>query len=225
MGARSNFFTVKNLRIGIVVLIILLIVVPAIGLEDNKLQNAGQNAGWSFSSIIILLGIGALVAFVLYSVAKKKEEVFDWIPAKDRAMIEQLISAKDKEGIAIFLEFISLYGLTGYIKRLKLSGLPLLTVLLTLIFSILAALTWFVGLYFPNHAQDISAAAMDLAKLTLGAFIGSFVQRNFPEHETPPVMIAQHHLDHPAPPVPAVVPTPPDLAVVPTPPDPAVGRN
>ena len=50
-------------------------------------------------------------------------------------MFEQLIAANNKDGIEIFLEFISLYGLTGYIKRLGLSGLPLLTVILTLIFS------------------------------------------------------------------------------------------
>jgi hypothetical protein len=46
---------------------------------------------------------------------------------------------------------------------------------------------WFVGLYFPDASagqkigQEISAAIMDLAKLTLGAFIGSFVQRNVSE--------------------------------------------
>lgn len=77
-----------------------------------------------------------------------------------------------------------MYGATGYITRMGLSGLPLLTVALTLFFSVLATVIWFVGLYFhdgsagQNIGHDISAAIMDLAKLTLGAFIGSFVQRN-----------------------------------------------
>jgi hypothetical protein len=47
--------------------------------------------------------------------------------------------------------------------KLGLTGLPLTTVVLTLIFSFMAA----------AGAEGF----MDLAKLTLGAFIGSFVQR------------------------------------------------
>jgi hypothetical protein len=72
---------------------------------------------------------------------------------------------------------------------LGLSGLPLLTVSLTLFFSILASTIWFIGLYVhtpgttpgTDISHDISAALIDLAKLTLGAFIGSFVQRNVSE--------------------------------------------
>jgi hypothetical protein len=45
---------------------------------------------------------------------------------------------------------------------LGLTGLPLATIGLTLFFSLLA-------IQYPNF--------MDLAKLTLGAFIGSFVQK------------------------------------------------
>jgi hypothetical protein len=78
---------------------------------------------------------GCAVGLAIYKITVSKAPAYDWIPAKDRAMFEQLIAANNKDGIEIFLEFISLYGLTGYIKRLWLSGLPLLTVILTLIFS------------------------------------------------------------------------------------------
>jgi hypothetical protein len=110
----------------------------------------------------------------------------DYIPSKDRTTFESLIAAKDKEGLEAFLRFINMYGSTGYIARMRLSGLPLLTVALTLFFSVLATIIWFVGLYFPDvdgkpGQNGISVAIMDLAKLTLGAFIGSFVQRNVSE--------------------------------------------
>jgi hypothetical protein len=58
----------------------------------------------------------------------------------------------------------SLSGTTGTATKLGLTGLPLATVGLTIFFSVIAI-----------FGVD---GFLDLAKLTLGAFIGSFVQRN-----------------------------------------------
>jgi hypothetical protein len=57
----------------------------------------------------------------------------------------------------------SLSGATGTATKLGLTGLPLATVGLTIFFSAISIF----------GAQGF----LDLAKLTLGAFIGSFVQR------------------------------------------------
>jgi hypothetical protein len=89
----------------------------------------------------------------------------DVIPAQDRHLLEPLITASDEKAIEQYVRLSSLAGATGTATRLGLTGLPLLTVALTLIFS---------GL----HIYKPDAQFLDLAKLTLGAFIGSFVQRS-----------------------------------------------
>jgi hypothetical protein len=109
MDARPDLLTVKKLTIGIggLLPIILVIATPAIGAENTP---APPSSGWTFSSIIILLGVVALVGLVLYLMLKK-DAAYDWVPPKDRAMFEKLIAAKDKDGIESFLQFISLFGL------------------------------------------------------------------------------------------------------------------
>ena len=62
----------------------------------------------------------------------------------------------------------SLRGFTGTFTKLGLSGLPLATIGLTLFFAMLALL--------PLDTES-QRSFFDLTKLTLGAFIGSFVQK------------------------------------------------
>ncbi|MER9526106.1 hypothetical protein NKI96_21345 [Mesorhizobium sp. M0292] len=94
------------------------------------------------------------------SVAVRK----DVIPPADRDLLVPLISEGNEKAIDQYVRLSSLTGGTGLATKLGLTGLPLLTVALTLIFSGLE-------LYKPG------SGFMDLTKLTLGAFIGSFVQR------------------------------------------------
>jgi hypothetical protein len=61
-------------------------------------------------------------------------------------------------------------GATGTFTKIGLTGLPLATILLTI----------FLGV-----AGLVNAQFFDLAKLTLGAFLGSFVQRQS-ENRPPP---------------------------------------
>jgi hypothetical protein len=100
----------------------------------------------------------------------------DVIPEKDREFLVEIIKQNGRDGIDTYVKLSSLYGFTGNITKLGLSGLPLLTVALTIFFTSLAALLWSLGK--PEGANSIVGAILDLAKLTLGAFIGSFVQRN-----------------------------------------------
>jgi hypothetical protein len=76
------------------------------------------------------------------------------------------LSASIKEGkedaVTQYIRLTSLTGLTGLFTKLGLTGLPLATIFLTMFFSLL---------YLKDDKY------LDLAKLTLGAFIGSFVQK------------------------------------------------
>jgi hypothetical protein len=123
-----------------------------------------------------------LVGIALYLFAISAKMYFanfrapDVIPERDREFLVDIIKANGKDGIDTYIKLSSLYGFTGNITKLGLSGLPLLTVALTVFFTSLAVLLVSLGLAAGN--ENIVNGIMDLAKLTLGAFIGSFVQRS-----------------------------------------------
>lgn len=84
------------------------------------------------------------------------------INSEEWAAISDQVKAGQEEAVTQYIRLTSLSGFTGAFTKLGLTGLPLATIGLTLFFSILA-------ISYPPF--------MDLAKLTLGAFIGSFVQK------------------------------------------------
>jgi hypothetical protein len=85
------------------------------------------------------------------------------LPPQDRKLLEDLIRDGNEKGIDQYVRLSSLSGTTGAATKLGLTGLPLATASLTIFFSALA-------IFGIN-------GFLDLTKLTLGAFIGSFVQR------------------------------------------------
>jgi hypothetical protein len=85
------------------------------------------------------------------------------IPPEDYAVLEQAIKQGKPESIDQYVRLSSLSGFTGGFTKIGLTGLPLTTVSLTIVFSLLAMYD--------------KESYLDLAKLTLGAFIGSFVQK------------------------------------------------
>ncbi|MGD0103701.1 MAG: hypothetical protein ABSC06_06650 [Rhodopila sp.] len=114
--------------------------------------------GGGAAAAIILLLIGFRVAaggFAAPAVV---------IPENDRKLLEQLIRDQNEKGIDQYVRLSSLGGAAGTATQLGLTGLPLATIGLTVFFSALAVMK--------------VDGFLDLAKLTLGAFIGSFVQRN-----------------------------------------------
>ncbi len=113
-----------------------------------------------FSTLIIIFVLYAVMRIALAFLSPKQAS----IPIEDRALLEPMIMNGDEKAIDQYVRVSSLSGSTGVATKLGLTGLPLITVALTLVFSSLE-------LYRPG------AGFMDLAKLTLGAFIGSFVQR------------------------------------------------
>lgn len=84
------------------------------------------------------------------------------IPPQDRILLQNAITEQKGEAISLYVHLSSLSGITGAFTKLGLSGLPLATIGMTLILAIF-------GLFNPQF--------VDLTKLTLGAFLGSFAQR------------------------------------------------
>jgi hypothetical protein len=86
------------------------------------------------------------------------------IPEKDRVLVSAILQRADtEEAMNQYIRLRSLTGVTGFFTKMNLSGLPLATIVLTLIFTVLAI--W-------------AEPFFDLAKLTLGVFLGSYVQQN-----------------------------------------------
>lgn len=119
------------------------------------------------TGVLIFAAIGAMLLLAIFYAGTRiiiSAIRTDVIPERDRQLLEPLISSANDRAIEQYVRLSSLTGMTGTATKLGLTGLPLLTVALTLIFSALE-------IYTPQ------GGFLDLAKLTLGAFIGSFVQR------------------------------------------------
>lgn len=97
------------------------------------------------------------------------------IPPNHYKLLAPLIQEGRSESIDQYVRLSSLSGFTGAFTKLGLTGLPLTTVALTLIFAVLALLP-----VDPESQKNF----FDLTKLTLGAFIGSFVQRQVEQRRT-----------------------------------------
>lgn len=91
----------------------------------------------------------------------------DVISARDYQLISQMLLENNREGIDNYIRLSSLTGVIGTFTKLGLPGLPLATIGLTIMFALL-------GIFVTG---PLSNSFIDLAKLTLGAFIGSYVQR------------------------------------------------
>jgi len=115
------------------------------------------------SDLIALALLAILAATIGHSLVNKASESTNYVIRPDDApKIWPLIAGEKKEAIALYMDIARLSGLSGKFVRFGFTGLPLATVALTIIFVLLS---------FKNEQL------LDLAKLTLGAFIGSFVQR------------------------------------------------
>lgn len=114
--------------------------------------------------IIVAIGVfGALLGVMLLrSVGLASAEPNRVINREEWDVIHDKVKAGDEKAIDQYIRLTSLTGFTGAFTKLGLTGLPMATIALTLFFSVLA-------ISYPVF--------MDLAKLTLGAFIGSFVQK------------------------------------------------
>ncbi len=90
------------------------------------------------------------------------------IPRQDYKLLSRLLLRKPEQGIDHYVRLSSLTGVTGIFTKIGLTGLPLATISLTIFFTILSLMS----------SDKTGTQLFDLAKLTLGAFIGSYVQKS-----------------------------------------------
>jgi hypothetical protein len=91
------------------------------------------------------------------------------VSSKDLPLLEEAIKQGKPEPIDQYIRLASLTGGIGVFQKIGLTGLPLITLLLVLLFSF--------GISLASDGSERFKAFLDFEKLTLGAFIGSFVQR------------------------------------------------
>src|ERR1700733_11730490 len=142
--------------------------------SDNVLI---QLAGSLFPhlSLFFITVISAYIGYKLVVASGASPE--NPIPPANYRLLSPLITDGKAESIDQYVRLSSLSGFTGKFTKLGLTGLPLTTVILTLIFAAIALL--------PIDAEK-EKSFMDLTKLTLGAFIGSFVQRQVEQRKATP---------------------------------------
>jgi hypothetical protein len=120
--------------------------------------------------VITITAIGIICAFFALRLFSKAGSLTSQvIRTEDRKLLEPLISEPKKEAISEYIRLASLSGFSGTFTKLGFTGLPLATVTLTLILLAIAIF---------SQDEELQKGVFDMAKLTLGAFLGSFVQRN-----------------------------------------------
>lgn len=132
--------------------------------KSNDFFNRETGSNIYIAFILLFIGAILILLFGFKLVGATKKAHRSIIPDNDRKLLEPLIRTGNKDAINQYVIISSLAGITGTFQKIGFSGLPLVTVILTIIFC-------FMYIIFKNNEF------LDFAKLTLGAFIGSFVQR------------------------------------------------
>jgi hypothetical protein len=118
---------------------------------------------FAVAAFTALLGVSLLRATGLASLAPGPV-----INPEEWTDLKQKVTEGNEEAVTQYVRLRSLTGFTGLFTKLGIQGLPLATIALTVFFSLM----------FLDHTEFL-----DLAKLTLGAFIGSFVQKQVGERQ------------------------------------------
>jgi hypothetical protein len=123
---------------------------------------------YEYNAELIMCAVGAFASLLGVQLLKsvgltKNQQPSRVINEKEWDVICDKVREGSEEAISQYIRLTSLTGFTGTFTKLGLTGLPLATIGLTIFFSVLS-------LWYPD-------TFLDLAKLTLGAFIGSFVQK------------------------------------------------
>ena len=148
------------------------------GSLDETVPGAGVSAASLivrlYGRYIFLLFIGLLCVLAGMKLLLRAGRLSNFvIRPEDKDHIWPLIEDEKVNSIDQYIRLASLSSISGTFTKIGFTGLPLATVGLTLIFVVLSLTT---------GNQDL----MELAKLTLGAFIGSFVQRQVERGERDP---------------------------------------
>lgn len=111
------------------------------------------------SIVVIAVFLAGVGCFLLRTAGATTKEV---IPRQDYVLLSGLLKQGNEKALDQYVRLSSLAGFMGLFTKTGLYGLPLATIVLTLVFAVLGTQ---------------SEAFARLAELTLGAFLGSYVQR------------------------------------------------
>jgi hypothetical protein len=170
-AANTPFLVCKISLLALLFTILAPYIMAATGLKSPDLglyfgDKAGSLANFfGFFAIHLILFLTVIISAIIgYRIITASGAAnIQVIPQQDYPLLAPLVAEGKAEAIDQYVRLSTLSGFTGTFTQLGLTGLPLATIFLTLIFA---------GLTLVD-----SANFLDLTKLTLGAFIGSFVQR------------------------------------------------
>lgn len=128
----------------------------------------GQNI--DLASVFVFSVVAAWIGLALFSKAGQSSNFV--IRPEDQEHIWPLIAEPKPESIDQYIRLASLSGISGTFTKIGFTGLPLATVTLTLVFVVLALFN-----LDKDGEGTVATTLFDMSKLTLGAFIGSFVQK------------------------------------------------
>lgn len=128
------------------------------------------------TGLVLALLSGAIGLRIFGRINSNNSQV---IRREDRKLLEPLINEANRDSIDQYIRLSSLSGWIGAFTKIGFTGLPLATVILTLIFVGCALLT-----RDADGAGATASTLFDMAKLTLGAFIGSFVQKQVEQRQS-----------------------------------------
>ncbi len=152
---------------------ILLLVLLAFLITLFSIQGVGGEGSipatlWATYALIAVAAVASFAA-ALTSFDASNPSAPDVIPPHDRKEFFNKIKDRDPESaISAYFRLRSLRGVSGFFQKMEIVGLPLATIILTILFALLA-----IG----AANKTASTEFLDAMKLTLGALIGSFVQR------------------------------------------------
>jgi hypothetical protein len=136
---------------------------PGLGVTQDDLFRVGATLFQIFLPVVICFMTALLCSFVGVRILRASGVATTQVIApQDYELLGKAVSEGNDKAIDLWVRLSSLSGYTGTFTKVGLTGLPLATIVLTLL---LAACGLFNEQFF------------DLAKLTLGAFLGSYVQR------------------------------------------------
>jgi|SRR5208282_6092445 len=130
--------------------------------EAKEMDFAARSLSFAIPPVLCILS-GIICTFAGFLLLRSAGAVTKQvISPQDYPFLAPAIAKGDEPAITQWIRLNSLTGFTGMFTKIGFTGLPLATLLLTILLAM-------GGLIKPEF--------FDLAKLTLGAFLGSFVQR------------------------------------------------
>lgn len=142
----------------------------------------------NLQTIIWVALLSGAFGFVLVRAARNAGEpgLGNALPDDARSLFRSIIE-QSSDPIGDWTRLVGLTGGTGVFRKLELSGMPLATILMTILFCFMGVfapalprILGFTDLQKTGAADAFGNAStifLDMAKLTLGAFIGSFVTK------------------------------------------------